>query len=234
MNGATYHYPDSQGHLRLRKIRFQRTPPPTDDIPFPAEQKSFYMQARKGEGMAWVQPKTLKRKYPAARAYFDSLLYRLPDLLAAVEGSEHGTLYITEGEKDADSIAALGLPGVVAVSHWQGGARQGSGGPTSRQARRLRPWRGGVVVCADADDAGAVTAFRWYGLLTRFGIPSERITVVRAAGPMPLDRGRDVTDHLKDGYTLDDLVPMDLHKLEKFALRVMASNPHPDGSGSPI
>lgn len=228
MSGATYDYPDSRGRLRLRKIRFQKTPPPTDDIPFPSEQKSFYMQARKGEGMAWVLPKTLTRKYPRARAYFDSLLYRLPDLLAATQNPEHGTLYITEGEKDADSIAALGLPDVVAVSHWQGGS-----GPTIGQARRLRRWRGGVVVCADADKAGAVIAFRWYRLLTRIGIDTAQVRVVRPAGPMPLAQGRDVTDHLNDGYPLNDLVPVDLHKLEKYALRAISRNPHPHGSGSP-
>ena len=170
-----YEYPDAKGRVLLRKIRYYKTPPSTHDLPFPAEQKRFLMEARSGEGRAWVSPSGLRRKYPEAGDYFDGLLYGMPQVLEAMHDSRDRTLFITEGEKDRDSLAALNRPGVVGISHWQGGS-----GPSYAQARRLRSWRGEVVVCADEDPAGLVVAFRWHRLLGEVGIPEGRIQIGRA------------------------------------------------------
>lgn len=196
-----YEYPDERGRVLLRKVRYYRD-----------GEKRFRMQARSRDGYQWMNPRDLVRLHPKAQEHFAGLLYGIPLLQSALLEPVHGTAIWAEGEKDADSINDLfPFGGVVAVSHWQGGGRA-----TEEQALRLAAWRGGVVVCIDRDEVGAVCGWRRWLLLRRIGIPSARIRVARARGGEP-GSGRDVFDHLNDGYGLDELVPINLHKLEKFA-----------------
>lgn len=225
--GCTYEYPDEQGRVLLRKHRYYKAPAPTREFPFPAPEKRFQMEARSRIDYAWVKPKGLRVKYPAAAAYFDGLLYRLPELIA-LQKDPAAHVYVTEGEKDADGVMGLNLPRVVAVSHWQGGA-----GPSPEQAQRLKGWLGRVTVCVDADPAGAAVGLQWFGLLKRIGMSRGQIRLVRAAGPTA--PGRDVTDHLADGYGLEALVELDPQRLAKYAERHCSSDglhPH-HGSGRP-
>ena len=72
----------------------------------------------------------------------ERVLYRLPELLAAVaRGAE---IFLTEGEKDADALAALGLE---ATTH-----AGGAGKWRPEYTRALRGAR--VVLLPDSDDAG--------------------------------------------------------------------------------
>lgn len=201
---CVYSYPDDRRRILLQKTRYYDRD----------GKKHFRMEARKREGHVWVKPTVLEHKYPGAHDYFHSLLYGLDLLREALPDSDNQTVYWCEGEKDADSINALPFAGGVAVSHWQG-ARHA----TLAQARWLRRWRGEVVVCADEDEAGAVCAWLRYALLREAGIPESRIRVVRPAGEPVMNSGRDITEHLDDHYSLDDLVEVDLQKLEKFAAR---------------
>ncbi|MHB8188348.1 MAG: toprim domain-containing protein [Dermatophilaceae bacterium] len=208
MSRACYPYEDEQGRVLLRKLRFEKMLPSTQDVPFPKTKRKFRMEARSREGYAWCNtPSAIESKHPDLRDYFASLLYGLPALLRAIRSGSTGvTVYWTEGEKDADSINAAGG---LAVSHWQGATSA-----TLAQVERLRPWLGGVVVCADEDPKGAACALSRYRLLREVGIPTDRLRIVRPAGPAVLKR--DVTDHLQDGYALTELVDMDLHKLERY------------------
>lgn len=211
---ACYEYPDECGRVLLRKWRFEATPAPTHEVPFPLPKKKFNMEGRSRDDYMFIKPLTvLYPLHPDLRDYFHSLLYRLPDFLEAVQQPDHGTLYLTEGERDADSINAAGG---LAVSHWQG-----AGSATPAQANRLKGWQGTVVVCADEDPKGAACALRRYRLLREAGIPTGRMRIVKPAGPYV--EKRDVTDHLQDGYTLDELVPMDIQKLERWVSQTPAS-----------
>ena len=209
---TVYQYPDERGRVLLQKLRYQTLPPATHDMPFPLPKKKFKMEARSQEGHAWCNtPRAIESVHPDLHDYFASLLYGLPALLRAIRSGSTGlTVYWTEGEKDADSINAAGG---LAVSHWKGATSA-----TLAQAERLRPWLGGVVVCADEDPRGAACAWRRYRLLREVGIATDRIRIVRPAGPKVLKR--DVTDHLQDGYALTELVDMDLHKLERYVVHL--------------
>ena len=80
---ARYPYRDEAGALRYTVIRYAP--------------KAFAIEAADGSPLPDPVPRDL------------AVLYRLPELLAAPPGS---TVYVCEGEKDADAVAALGLAAV--------------------------------------------------------------------------------------------------------------------------
>lgn len=88
---ATYDYCDEQGTLLFQAVRY--------------EPKDFRQRQPDGNG-GWIWSVKDVRKVP----------YRLPDILAAV----HDTVFICEGEKDADSLA---MRGFIATSGPQGAGK---------------------------------------------------------------------------------------------------------------
>lgn len=141
-------------------------------------------------------PKTFRQRRPNGRGGWTwslgdtrRVLYRLPQVLAAVAAGD--TVYITEGEKDAE---ALTRAGVVATCN--------SGGAGKWRPEYTEPLAGAtVVVIADRDDTGRAHARTVTDSLTAAGC---RVAVVEAAV------GKDATDHLSAGRTVADLVPVDL------------------------
>jgi hypothetical protein len=91
---AIYDYPDETGELLFQVLRIEE----------PGKKKTF-LQRQPAGGGKWVYTQTA-RQVP----------YRLPGLLERPEGAR---VYIVEGEKDADRLAALGL-----VRNDQPGRRQ--------------------------------------------------------------------------------------------------------------
>lgn len=123
------------------------------------------------------------------------VLYRLPDVLAAIDEDE--TVYVCEGEKDADNLAALGHCSTT----WVGGAWQAGTNP-KWQPEYTEELTGAqnVVVVADNDPAGKATA-AW--------IAAELAPVVGSVrAVMPPKEGDDLTDHLDAGGTLEGLVDL--------------------------
>lgn len=115
------------------------------------------------------------------------VLYRLPEVIAAVAAGR--TIYITEGEKDAESIRATGR---VATCNPMGAGK----------------WReefasffagANVIIVADRDEPGRAHAERVKNSLLPF---AQAIFVLQAK------RGKDVTDHLELGFDLKELVPI--------------------------
>lgn len=186
---ATYDYPDAQGRVLLRKVRY--------------EPKDFRMRARRAEGSVWVWPGYFERESPKARRYFAGLLYGLPELLDRPD-----EVWWTEGEKDADALWSVGVP---AVSHWQGAVNA-----TPAQAERFRRFRGRVVVVADLDGAGAACAVRRLDLLRSVGIPERRLRVVVAD---LWTAGSDAADHLDAGLTVEDFRHPHPERLRRAAAR---------------
>jgi putative DNA primase/helicase len=117
------------------------------------------------------------------------ILYRLPELLAAVAAGE--PVYVAEGEKDVESLRATG---VVATCN-QGGAK-------SWREEYAEHFRGAsVIVVVDKDEDGR----RWAAdVAASLDEVATSVTFVEAA------EGKDATDHLDSCYGLDDFLPVDL------------------------
>jgi hypothetical protein len=134
----------------------------------------------KGRGVAYRLPKGIRLP-----------LYGQLALADAIKAGT--TVYVTEGESDADAVTEAG-----AVAVTMGSADDGHGS-------WWRPWHtealasaASVIVCADRDKAGYASAAYIAGQLADAGVPLVR--VVEAA------TGKDVRDHLAAGHTLADLV----------------------------
>lgn len=130
---ATYPYRDETGRLLFETVRlfpkkfFQRRPATPMDPPEKVK--------RDQDGREWVNSLKGADGRPIPR-----VLYRLPEILAAVAAGR--TVFVVEGEKDADALVRLGLDATTAP--------QGAGKwdhsfslPLARAAR--------VVVCPDND-----------------------------------------------------------------------------------
>jgi RecA-family ATPase len=111
------------------------------------------------------------------------VLYRWPDLAARPDDK----VFFTEGEKDADRIASIGLLGTtVASQKWS---------PEAAEPLRGRD----VVVLEDNDEKGRENALRAAEVLADV---AKSVRVVRLPG---LKRKQDVSDWLDAGHTNEEL-----------------------------
>ncbi len=159
---AAYDYVDADGGLLYQVVRL--TP------------KTFRQRRPDGSGWRWNLNGTPR------------VLYRMPNVLAAVKAGE--TVYIVEGEKDADRLASAG---VVATTN-PGGAGK---------------WRteygdclvgADVVVVADNDAPGMAHAAQ---VAADLDGRAASVRVVQAAA------GKDASDHLAAGHGVAALVAVD-------------------------
>jgi hypothetical protein len=114
------------------------------------------------------------------------VLYRLPEVLAARAAGR--MIYLTEGEKDADTIRCRGFVATTST--------EGSGGWRPEYSESLRGARIAVVV--DRDDPGTKHARVVQKKLE--GIANE-LHFIQAR------TGKDAHDHFEAGYGVDDFVP---------------------------
>lgn len=108
--------------------------------------------------------------------------YRLPELLASDD-----VVYLTEGEKDADTLAALGYTATTLLGG--AGKWRDEYGPHFKDRT--------VVVVADADEPGRAGAQRVAAALRK---------VATDVGVVVPAYGKDVTDHVRAGLTVEELV----------------------------
>ncbi|MFI5783765.1 hypothetical protein [Nocardia sp. NPDC051570] len=120
---------------------------------------------------------------------FEAIPYNLPGVMDAVAAGR--TVYIAEGEKDADTAAARA--GLVATTN-AGGALNW----TDEHSRWLYGAAEVVIVC-DRDAPGYRRADR---ILTSLAGHVGRIRVVQAA------TGKDLTEHFDAGHGVDELTPI--------------------------
>jgi len=159
-----YDYRDEQGAVLYQALRF--------DHP-----KDFRPRVPDGRG-GFVRglPKSVRR-----------VPYRLPELLA---GEKQTTVFIVEGEKDADRLAALGLVATTNV-----------GGAGKWRDEYNEPLRGRhVVVLPDNDEPGRNHAARVMRSLQRV---AASVRVVHLPG---LPEKGDVTDWLAADGTIEKLL----------------------------
>ena len=116
-------------------------------------------------------------------------LYRLPEVRQAI--SRGYPVYVVEGEKDADRLWELGAAGTCNF-----------GGADEWRDEYSECLRGAdVIIIADRDEPGMKHALNVRASL-RGKAKSARI--VQSKTELP---GHDVSDHLDNDYSLDDLVP---------------------------
>ncbi len=158
---AVYDYTTPEGDLLYQVLRYEH----------PEQEKTFRQRRPIGSG-GWC-----------ADAGSRKVLYRWPDL--ARHG--HTTVYVTEGEKDADRLASLGFLAVTVAS-----------GSWSQEAiEALRGYQ--CLVMEDNDRSGRDKARKAARAL--YGIAAS-VRVVRMPG---LGEGHDVSDWLDQGGTPDRL-----------------------------
>ena len=119
------------------------------------------------------------------------VLYRLPQAIALVR--EGGTIYVVEGEKDADAINSLpGGGSVIATTN--------PGGSGKWRANHTEVLQGAtVVIVADKDMPGRKHA-RQVGASLHGVVASVRVVEAR--------EGKDAADHLAAGHGLEEFVPL--------------------------
>jgi hypothetical protein len=168
---AEYHYADQNGELLFVKERY--------------EPRGFAVKRPVGRGgWAWGIGKAPR------------VLYRLPEVLAAIEAGK--TVWLVEGEKDADRLVNLGH---VATCNHDGAAKEGQRAKwPSRYGDMLKG--ADVVIIADRDQPGEAHARAAYADLKR---KAASVRIVQAAVDL---KGADVSDHLDAGHKIDDLVPL--------------------------
>lgn len=161
---AHYDYTDAEGTLLFRKTRF--------------EPKDFRISHPHGGG--W-EPRI---------GDASPVLYRLPELKAAIARGE--TVYIVEGEKDVDSLAAKGF---AATCNYEGAGKWLEGYSQVFHGAN-------VIIVADRDQPGYEHARQVKASLLG---KVKSVRVMQAAVQRPK---ADISDHLAAGYTVDDLVPI--------------------------
>lgn len=199
----------SNGHVPEAKVTVRRTSrSDPDEIYVYVDENGnvLFRVCRSGHGKdkrIW-QERPRRKGWVKGAAGVRRVLYRLPEVLAAVERGE--TIYIVEGEKDADRLWAIGIPATCNPG--------GAGKWSPQYAECLRGTD--VVVVADRDKAGQKHARTVAQSL--MGVASS-VRVVEAL------TGTDVSDHLDAGHSLDDL--RDAHYLD--VARIQILEPLPGG-----
>lgn len=137
------------------------------------------------------EPKNFRISPPGAVSTLSRKpLYRLPEVIKAAR--QGGTIYVVEGEKDADALIHLGH---VATCNYDGAG--GSGSASKWRPEYTEALRGAeVIVIADRDVPGRLHASRVWTELRDAGI------VCSYAEPA---LGKDVSDHLTMGRTVSEL-----------------------------
>lgn len=159
---ATYDYRDEAGNLVYQKLRY--------------EPKEFAFRRPDGsDGWAWNMNGV------------EHVLYRLPELIASAkvdDGKQLPPVIVVEGEKDVESLRALGYIATTCDG--------GAGGWSHDLGAALKGRR--VVVIPDNDAPGRRYARDVAGSLLLWGAESVRVVYLPGLGD-----GGDVTDWLTDG-----------------------------------
>jgi AAA domain len=178
---ATYDYVDEDGRLLFQVVR---------------KPNKRFVQRRPDSAGGWVWKLGNTRR----------VLYRLPELIAGV--ADGSTVFVVEGEKDADRLAA---DGYVATCNPHGAGKW-------RPEFNAAFAGADVVIVADRDDGGRKHARHVHQQL--IGV-ATKVRVVEAA------EGKDVSDHLAAGRTVEDLVLADVSTTTQ--AQPLSALPQPSG-----
>jgi 5S rRNA maturation endonuclease (ribonuclease M5) len=166
---ATYSYCDEAGVEVRQKVRY--------------EPKDFHIRHRDEAGQ-WV--------YKAGTG--PAVLYRLPEVKAAI--AEGRTVFVCEGEKDCDRLAALGL---VPTTNIEGAAKPDQKAKWRPEYTEQLTGAARVVLLPDNDDPGRAHMRHVAKLLAG---KARRVVTLNLPGRP--DKG-DVSDWINAGHTIDEL-----------------------------
>lgn len=124
-----------------------------------------------------------------------TILYKLPELAAALEASD--TIWIAEGERDVDALHAAG---VVATCNTGGAGKWRD--ELSEPFAQMTGER--ILIVQDKDTPGRAHARSVMRSLSKVVPHSVRIEIVEAR------EGKDAADHFATGHTVDEFVPVEL------------------------
>ncbi len=171
----TYPYHDANDKLIVEKVRY-----------FP---KAFVIRKPNNNG-DWI--------YKDATKNIDkSILYRLPQILATINDKQ--TIYICEGEKDADRLTAIGL---AATCNLFGASKDMAKPKWNDENTRWLKGAENVTIFPHNDDAGRAHVHAIASSLYRADIPCK---VVELPG---LQDKQDVSDWLANGGTKEQLLEL--------------------------
>lgn len=125
------------------------------------------------------------------------VLFRLPRVVEHVAANRTEPLFIVEGEKD---VLALEAAGGVATCNPMGAGKWNDDYCASLQGARR------VLIVADKDEPGRRHALQIRESLARVGVAAE---IVQAR------TGKDASDHLAAGHTLEDFEPVELAEIHR-------------------
>lgn len=165
---ATYSYTDASGKLLFEKVRYQ-----------PKDFRIRYLDATGAD--VWRLPRGIEPP-----------LYRLPEVLAAMASGE--PVYLVEGEKDADRLAAAGL---CATTGYEGAAAGGQK-PKWRDSYTAALAGADVVLIPDNDEPGRAH-------MRHVAAALSSKALVRWLELPGLPAKGDVSDWLNQGHTVDEL-----------------------------
>ncbi|WP_426241860.1 hypothetical protein [Nocardioides sp. LHG3406-4] len=192
---ARYDYTDSKGNPTFRKIR--------------REGKRFQMRCacwQDSKGVWHYRDGVPDEKFNL----WIRALYKLPEVVAALRVD--ATVWWCEGEKDTESLIALGLTATTTPNPsdlWDDQARWFT---------RYRSQSEVIVVC-DQDEHGGWWGWERYTALIRVGVDPRRITVIAPRSPLH----KDVTDVIEATGSLDAVRVVRLDRLEACAARYTAT-----------
>jgi len=165
---AEYLYRDAAGNLLYRVTRHE---------PGANGKKKDFLQWRPDGRGGWL---------PGLDKDTPRVLYRLPELLAAVEADPDVMIFLVEGEKDCHALADLGLIATTSAT-----------GASNWRSVDLEPLRGcRVAILPDADVAGEGYA---QGMASRLYGMAASVKIIRLPDMPPHDDGtprKDVSDWL--------------------------------------
>lgn len=137
-------------------------------------------------------------------------LYQLPWVVAQVEAG--GTVYLVEGEADADALASVDQVATTAPQ-----------GADSFSKVDVSPLKGATVIAVRDRDEGGM---KWSDdVRRRLNGFAAKLTIVEAK------EGKDASDHLLYGHSVDDFVPVEYeedakrHLVTKPASQIPMRNP---------
>lgn len=163
--------------------------------------KSFYIETWSEE--KWVTGLKIDTR----------VLYALPKVAGAISSDQE--IYLVEGEKDAETLL---LRGLIATTPIEGAGSSLS----SHYVSQLQ--NANIVLLYDEDEAGYKRRDQWIELLN--GV-AKSIKVVALPGlTYQKNHGRDVTDWLTDGHTIQELLQLTTAtKANNFEISIPKKNP---------
>jgi hypothetical protein len=176
---ATYDYADADGTLLFQKVRNE-----------PGREPRFWLRRPDGKG-GWIN---------STKRVNTGILYHAPGVARAI--TEGRVLALVEGEKDANSVRALGI---IATCNAHGASELGKRPKWTRaHSEQLRG--ADIVVFNDNDGAGYAHADATCNLSLGVAKRVRRLDLAKHWPEIP--KGGDVSDWLAAGHTGEELAAL--------------------------